>query len=69
MTTAAHLLRGPLLQAALPLLTVLALIWIVALVTAPVNINGTANDANFLKYEIDYAIAGTSSFVPLAAGT
>jgi RHS repeat-associated protein len=40
-----------------------------ALVTAPINITGTANDANFLKYELDYAIVGQSIFVPIATGT
>jgi RHS repeat-associated protein len=39
-----------------------------ALITAPVNITGTANDANFLKYEIDYSIIGSGTFVPLATG-
>ena len=39
------------------------------LVTAPVNIVGTANDANFLKYELDYAIVGSTTFVPIATGT
>ena len=40
-----------------------------ALVTAPINIIGTATDANFLKYELDYTIVGSGIFVPIMTGT
>jgi RHS repeat-associated protein len=40
-----------------------------ALIAAPINIIGSATDANFLKYELDYAIVGEPTFVPIATGT
>ncbi len=38
-------------------------------VTATTEVKGTANDANFLKYVLDYAPAGQSNFTELATGT
>lgn len=38
-------------------------------VTQPIDVIGTADDATFLKYELAYALAGTSDFTVLATGT
>ncbi|MBI3795626.1 MAG: PASTA domain-containing protein, partial [Deltaproteobacteria bacterium] len=38
-------------------------------VTAPVNVIGTATDANFLKYELAYAVAGDTNFTLLATSS
>ena len=38
-------------------------------ITGPVDIVGTASDANFLKYELGYAIAGSTDFTTLAVST
>ncbi len=40
-----------------------------ATVTEPVDIIGTASDANFLKYELAYAVAGDTSFTPIVTST
>ncbi len=38
-------------------------------VTEPTEVKGTASDANFLKYVLDYAPAGETHFTVLATGT
>jgi len=40
-----------------------------AAVTSPIDVIGTASDANFLKYVLEYAPAGETTFTLLATGT
>lgn len=37
-------------------------------VNSPIDVIGTANDANFLKYVLEYAPSGETTFTPLANG-
>ena len=39
------------------------------LVTSPVDVIGTATDANFFRYELSYALAGETDFTQLASGS
>jgi len=40
-----------------------------AQVTSPIDVIGTASDANFFRYELSYAAAGETSFTLLATGS
>jgi YD repeat-containing protein len=38
-------------------------------VTSPIDVIGTASDANFFRYELSYALAGETNFTLLASGS